>query len=162
MRKSERNWNFLKILSLCFKFLFRLIQIVITFLCVIVQATSITYFVIIPLFCNHSLLCNHPADLTSLMWLCGVYQWKLWLIRNLMVVSEIWDISPFLFFINFESPSLTLGVFSKLIKSNLGDISQITLTSMLLIIQILSFFIKVISPEHAYKKWLRKISDRYL
>ena len=33
----------------------------IIFPCVIAQATSITYFVIIPLFCNH------PADLTSWM-----------------------------------------------------------------------------------------------
>ena len=50
------------------------VRVIITFLYVIVQAMSIAYFVIIPLFCNHTLFCNPPADLTSWMRLCVVYQ----------------------------------------------------------------------------------------
>ena len=46
-----------------------------------------------------------------------------------MAVCEIWDVSPLSFFINF-------WVISKLIKNNLGDKSQITLTAMWLLIQI--------------------------
>ena len=49
-------------------------SVIIMFLCVIVQATSFAYFLIILLFCNHPLFCNHHATLTLWMWLCSVYQ----------------------------------------------------------------------------------------
>ena len=39
-----------------------------------------------------------------------------------MTVREIWDISPLLFSSIPKSPSLTLGVISKLIKNNSGDV----------------------------------------
>ena len=45
----------------------------------------------------------------------------MWLIRNHMAVCKILDKSPF---------SLTLGVISKLIKNNSGNISQISQTAM--------------------------------
>ena len=44
----------------------------ITFLHVIIQATSIDYFEIIPLFCSHPLFCNYPAVLKSSCWFDAV------------------------------------------------------------------------------------------
>ena len=46
------------------------------------------------------LFCNHPADLMSCSWLCGIYL-KMWLIRNHMAVCEIWYISSLLFLYQF-------------------------------------------------------------
>ena len=47
-----------------------------------------------------------------------------------MTVSEIYDISPLLFFINFEITLADARGDFELIKNDSGDISQITLSGM--------------------------------